>query len=505
MIDAPKDIDLLVIGGGINGAGIACDAAGRGLKVALCEQGDLASQTSSASSKLIHGGLRYLEHYEFRLVRESLAERSTLLNKAPHLVHPMRFVLPHHPTMRPAWMLSLGLFLYDRLAKFDPRLPRSHRLNLRTDFEGQALNESVDAGFVYSDCWVDDARLVVANAKNAQAHGAYIYTRTKAIKAVRENGQWVVTLKNLLTDRVVVVHAKALVNAAGPWTLDVLKTCDVNAKGKQLRLVKGSHMVVDRLYEGDQAYIVQNDDGRIVFVIPYQNDFTLIGTTEIMMNAPPQLQGDRLDISEQETQYLCETVNSYFKKSILPKDKVWSFAGVRPLFDDASSNASQVTREYVLDLDVQNGPPLLSVFGGKMTTYRQLAEKALHQLKPFFPNMDKPWTAKAVLPGGDVEDNFAQHLKHVYPNLDEKTLSGMAKRHGELAHAILDGAEIMKDLGQNFGHGLCAQEVVYMMDHEWAVEPDDILWRRSKLGLKFDAPQKEELTTFMKNRIESSV
>lgn len=500
MSHLPSDTDILVIGGGINGVGVACDAAGRGLKVVLCEHGDLASATSSASSKLVHGGLRYLEHYEFRLVRESLAERSILLNKAPHLVHPMRFVLPHHPSMRPAWMLSLGLFLYDHLAKFDPRLARSWRLNLNTDVEGQALNTSVDTGFVYSDCWVDDSRLVVCIARAAADHGAHVLTRTRVTGAKRQGDAWDVTVHDLASDQTHTIHARAIVNAAGPWTLDVLKACHGQDQGKQLRLVKGSHMVVPRLYAGEHAYILQNDDGRIVFVIPYQDDFTLIGTTEERMDVPPNMDGERLDISAEESAYLCQTVNSYFTTSIKPEDAVWSYAGVRPLFDDEAAHASHVTREYVLDLDVSEGLALLSVFGGKLTTYRQLAEKVLQRLKPYVPDMGAPWTEKAVLPGGDMPTTpaaFFEHLHHMYPDIVPDVLHGLAKRHGELAHVILDGAETMAELGQYFGHGLTAREVDYMIAHEWACTAEDILWRRSKLGLIFDARQHAALAAYI--------
>jgi len=497
----PLDTDLLVIGGGINGVGVACDAAGRGLKVMLCEQNDLASATSSASSKLIHGGLRYLEHYEFRLVRESLGERSTMLSKAPHLVHPMRFVLPHHPTMRPAWMLSLGLFLYDRLSKYDPRLPRSHRLDLKTDKEGQALNDSVDAGFMYSDCWVDDSRLVVANARQASNHGAHIHTRMQVTKAVRQGSSWAVTLHDLERDETHVVKARAIVNAAGPWTLEALKHCQGHAQGKQLRLVKGSHIVLPRLYDGDHAYILQNDDGRIAFVIPFHRDFTLIGTTEVLLDAPPEIGGERLDISNEEAAYLCETVNGYFKKTIRPEDAVWSFAGVRPLFDDDSDNASAVTREYVLDLDVSDGSPLLSIFGGKLTTYRQLAEKVLKRLSPYFPEMEQPWTAGAKLPGGDLGGALFEQFHHMYPNIDDDVLSGLANRHGDLAHSILDGAENMNELGQNFGSGLTAREVDYMIEHEWVRTAGDILWRRSKLGLNLNPNQQQTLAAYVKGAL----
>lgn len=492
MTHMPSHTDLLVIGGGINGAGVACDAAGRGLSVVLCEQNDLASATSSASSKLIHGGLRYLEHYEFRLVRESLKERSALLTKAPHLVHPMRFVLPHHPTMRPAWMLALGLFFYDRLAKFDPRLPRSQRLDLNVDIEGEALNNSVETGFSYSDCWVDDARLVIANAQSAVHHGAHVFTHMQVVGAERQNGQWRVTLCDLAKEKTHVVLAKAIVNAAGPWTLDTLKTCGAKAQGKQLRLVKGSHMVVKKLYEGDHAYIVQNDDGRIVFVIPYHQNFSLIGTTEVIMESPPQIAGKRLDISPSEAAYLCETVNSYFNHKITPQDSVWSFAGVRPLFDDKSDSASKVTREYVLDLDVSGGAPLLSIFGGKLTTYRQLAEKVLQRLEPYFPHMGAPWTEHSLLPGGEFSDEVFE-----YPHIEDAVLQGLAHRHGDLMHSILKDVKTGADLGEDFGAGLTAREVDYMIDQEWAVTVDDVLWRRSKLGLVFTPVQQQALAAYL--------
>lgn len=496
----PDIVDLLVIGGGINGAGIACDAAGRGLSVVLCEQDDLASATSSASSKLIHGGLRYLEHYQFGLVRESLGERGVMLDKAPHLIHPMTFVLPHHPTMRPAWMLQAGLFLYDHLAKYDPRLPRSRKLNLGRDPEGRALNDTVDAGFSYSDCWVDDSRLVVLNARSAVEHGAHVLTRTRVDHAERANGRWQVSLHDVMTSQERTVEACAIVNAAGPWTLGMLKSCSGNAKGKGQRLVKGSHIVVDKLYDGDHAYILQNDDGRIVFVIPFHQDFNLIGTTEVVLDAPPA-PGTQLAISDEETNYLCQSVNGYLTSHLSPDDVVWSFAGIRPLFDDASDNASAVTREYVLDLDEQDGVPLLSVFGGKLTTYRQLAEKALHRLRPYFSEMGAAWTRSAPLPGGDVSDNFADQLCHMHPGIDDNILRGLARRYGTLAHVVLDGAETQTDMGQQFGAGLTAREVDYMIAHEWARTVDDVLWRRTKHGLRLSADQRDELTVYMTARV----
>lgn len=495
-------VDLLVVGGGINGAGVACDAAGRGLSVVLCEQGDLAGATSSASSKLVHGGLRYLEHYEFRLVRESLAERSALLNKAPHIVRPKRFVLPLGPGMRPAWMVAAGLFLYDHLSARDSRLPNSQRLDLHGAPEGAALSSGARVGFAYSDCTMDDARLVVLNALAAAENGARILTRTAFVSARREEGVWRATLRDSVSGGEETVYARAIVNAAGPWVSSVIDAVHEGQTHRDVRLVKGSHIVVPRLYDGDQAYILQNDDGRVVFVIPYQGDFTLIGTTEHDLDAPPPLDGQGFGASAEETDYLCHAVNRYFKTHIAPADVVWAYAGVRPLFAHEAASATSVTREYVLDVQSRDGAaPLVSVFGGKLTTYRRLAEKVLERLKPFVTHMGAPWTLHAPLPGGDLPnggmDALLLQLHRDYPWADDALLSGLMARHGTRAARVLGDAAEPTDLGQDFGHGLTACEVDYLMTVEWARSGDDVLWRRTKLGLRFDTAQRAALEAYV--------
>lgn len=497
--------DLLVVGGGINGVGVARDAAGRGLSVLLCEQGDLGGATSSASSKLVHGGLRYLEHYEFRLVAESLAERATLLNMAPHIVHPMRFVLPHAPGMRPAWMVSLGLFLYDVLSKRDARLGSCGKLDLTTAFQGEPLQDHVRVGFDYADCTVDDSRLVVLNARAAQDRGADIFTRTALVEARREDGVWRVTLRDAVSGVERDVHTKVLVNVAGPWVRSVIDSAHGVLVGKDVRLVKGSHIVVPRLFDGDYAYILQNDDGRVVFVIPFHNAFTLIGTTEDILEAPPPMDGAGFGISDVESEYLCRAVNRYFSKQISPADVTWAYAGVRPLFEDKAASASAVTREYVLDLQSINGDaPLLSVFGGKLTTYRRLAEKVQDKVRTFLPDMGQAWTSGVPLPGGNLPDDgmdgLLAELQTAYPWATEAFLRALADRHGALVFDVLDGTANEAALGENFGHGLYAREVDYFISHEWAREANDILWRRTKLGLVMDEAERAALASYLFSR-----
>jgi glycerol-3-phosphate dehydrogenase len=396
-----RPVDLLVVGGGINGAGIARDAAGRGLSVVLCEKGDLAGGTSSASSKLIHGGLRYLEHLEFRLVREALYEREVLLHAAPHIIRPLRFILPHATGLRPAWMLRVGLVLYDRLGGRE-RLPPSSAVDLRRDPVGAPLKASFTRGFSYADCWVDDARLVVLTAVDARDRGAEVRTRTRCIGARRTDGMWEAELESAGGGRTR-LRARALVNAAGPWVDEMLGQISGATRKSGLRLVKGSHIVVPRLHDGDQAYILQNRDRRVFFVLPYEDRFSLIGTTE------EPYEGDlgAVHISDSETAYLCEAANRYFTRGVSPGDVVWSYAGVRPLYDDARVSASAITRDYVFDLDWGNGqPPLLSVFGGKITTFRKLAEHALGKLAPHLPHAGPAWTQTAALPGGDMPGHW---------------------------------------------------------------------------------------------------
>jgi glycerol-3-phosphate dehydrogenase len=481
-----EDYDLVVIGGGINGTGIARDAAGRGLRVLLCEMNDLASATSSASTKLIHGGLRYLEHYEFRLVREALKEREVLWGNAPHIIWPLRFVLPHVPGLRPTWMIRLGLFLYDHLGG-RKKLPGSEGINLATHAAGQPLKAKLRKGFVYSDCWVDDARLVVLNAMDARDRGAEILTRTECVGAVRHADGWDVTLRGKDGGDARVVHGKMLVNAAGPWCASLIDPQNgvVDAqKTASIRLVKGSHIVVPKLFDHDKCYIFQNPDGRIVFAIPYQGDFTLIGTTDIDYKGDPS----RVKITEDETAYLCELATSYFKKPVTPDTVVWAYSGVRPLYGGESENASKVSRDYTLKLD--DGPghaPLLNIFGGKITTYRKLAEHALQIICKKLNRDDVSWTENAVLPGGDLPGGFDVALDHYgqrYPWLPKTMLHRLLRAYGSKITVILADAGSLNDLGQHYGQGLYEAELQYLIDQEWAHDVEDVIWRRSKLGLR---------------------
>jgi glycerol-3-phosphate dehydrogenase len=476
------EIDLFVIGGGINGAGIARDAAGRGLTVALAERDDLAGGTSSASSKLVHGGLRYLEHYEFRLVRESLAEREVLLRIAPHLVRPLRFVMPYQPARRPAWMIRLGLFLYDHLGGHSS-LPASEGVDLASQW-GAGIKQIFSRGFAYSDCRVDDARLVVLNARDAARNGALIMTRTECVAARREGTRWHVTTEERRTGARRVFRARALVNAAGPWVAAVAETVAGIKPRDRLRLVKGSHVVVPRLYQGEQAYLLQSADGRIVFIIPFEERFSLIGTTEVALDAAPAAVG----ILPEEILYLRRVVASFLDRSFEDGEIAWSFAGIRPLYDDGSKDPSAVTRDYVLELDGGKGaPPLLSVFGGKITTYRRLAEHALDKLRPTFPGMKPAWTSQGTLPGGDVGPGgmlqFISRLVASRPQLPTELLRRLARRHGSEVETLLGSARDAADLGRHFGGLLYEREVEHFIRQEWARTVDDIIWRRSKSGL----------------------
>ena len=486
-VDSHEVCDLLVIGGGINGAGIARDAAGRGISVTLVEQDDLASYTSSSSTKLIHGGLRYLEYYAFHLVREALMERERLLRCAPHIVWPLRFVLPYSRGGRPAWMLRLGLFIYDHLGGRQT-LPPSQSVRLPNAF-GSALRPDVSRVFVYSDCWVQDSRLVVLNARDAAEHGARIHTRTRLVAAERRNGLWHATVERPPSGERQELRARILVNAAGPWVSEVLTSRLHVSTGKQVRLVKGSHIVTRRLYEGEHAYILQNPDKRIVFAIPYEGAFTLIGTTDVPWEGRP----GPMRIDADETNYLCESVSRWFAHPVTPADVVWSYSGVRPLYDDAASDAAAVTREYVLDLDTSGGAEtegnaaLLSVFGGKITTYRRLAEHALDKLAPHLPQRTAPWTARAPLPGGDMANAdfglFLAELQRARPFLPAPLAYRLARAYGTRVDRLLGNATRLADLGEDLGGGLSEAEVDYLVREEWAQTPDDILWRRSKLGL----------------------
>jgi len=478
--------DLAVIGGGINGVGIAADAAGRGLKVFLCEKDDLAQHTSSASSKLIHGGLRYLEHYEFRLVREALAEREVLLAKAPHIVKPMRFVLPHRPHLRPAWMIRAGLFLYDHLGK-RKRLGASRSLRFGP---GYPLKPAITRGFEYADCAVDDARLVVLNAMAAREKGAHIVTRTRCLRAERVDGVWQVELQHA-DGSLQSIRARALVNAAGPWVANFIKD-DLKLDAPYgIRLIQGSHLIVPRLYEGEHAYILQNEDQRIVFCIPYLDRFTLIGTTDREYSGDPA----QVKITEAETDYLLKVVNAHFNHQLSRADILHTYSGVRPLCNDESDNPSAVTRDYTLALSAGEGQaPLLSVFGGKLTTYRKLAESAMAELKPYFTQMRASWTATAPLPGGE-DMTTAQALTDAilaqYGWLPVDIAKRWAVTYGSRVWRLLDGIQGPEDLGQAIGGGLFSREVDYLRSEEWAVDAADILWRRTKLGL-FTSPAEQQ-------------
>ena len=474
-------VDLLVIGGGINGAGIAREAAGRGLTVLLAEQGDLAQGTSSASTKLIHGGLRYLEYYEFRLVREALKEREVLLAAAPHIIWPLRFLLPHARHLRPAWMIRTGLFLYDNIGGRE-RLPASRGVDLKSDAVGAPLKPEFTKGFCYSDCWVEDSRLVVLNAMDAAERGTEILTRTRCVSARAERGAWKAVLQDRSGARRTVA-ARGLVNAAGPWVAGVADAVIGRPLDEPIRLVKGSHIVVPKLFEGEQAYILQNEDRRIVFAIPYERRFTLIGTTDLNYLGDPAA----VAITPEETDYLCAVVGRYFRKAVTPADVVWSYSGVRPLYNDKRESASAVTRDYVLRLETPEGAPLLSVYGGKITTYRKLGEHALEKLAPHFPKLGRPWTAAAPLPGGDMPDRdfdrFFAGLLARRPWLPEALARRWARAYGTRIEAMIGGADGLGGLGRHYGDDLYQCEIDYLTAREWARTSTDILWRRSKLGL----------------------
>ncbi|SDD50584.1 glycerol-3-phosphate dehydrogenase [Paraburkholderia lycopersici] len=474
--------DLLVVGGGINGAGIARDAAGRGLSVLLCEQDDLASHTSSASTKLIHGGLRYLEYKEFGLVRKALQERETLLRAAPHIMWPLRFVMPHMPNLRPAWLIRMGLFLYDHLAKRE-LLPGSRGIDMRRHAAGAPLVDSIRRGFVYSDGWVDDARLVVLNALDAKEHGAQILTRTKLVSARRAHGEWQAVLRRP-DGSTFDVRARAVANAAGPWVGEVLHGALGRGAQHSVRLVKGSHIVTKRLFDHDHAYIFQNPDKRIIFAIPYEHDFTLIGTTDVEYRNDPA----KVSIDGDETRYLCESINRYFKRKISPADVHWTYSGVRPLLEEEGAvNASAVTRDYKLELDDAAGAPLLSVFGGKITTFRKLAEEASGLLCRALGHTAPSWTAGAPLPGGDIAharfEPFAQDFAKRHAWLPAALARRYARAYGTRAEHLAGSARSLADLGAEVAPGIYEAELRYLRDAEWATRAEDVLWRRSKLGL----------------------
>jgi len=485
--------DLIVIGGGINGAGIAVDAAGRGLSVLMLEAQDLACATSSASSKLIHGGLRYLEHYEFRLVSEALAEREVLLKMAPHIAFPMRFRLPHRPHLRPAWMIRLGLFMYDHLGK-RTTLPGSKGLRFGAD---SVLKPEIVRGFEYSDCWVDDARLVVLNAQEIEKRGGEVRTRTRVTKAWRENGLWTVEAEDIDTGKTYQWQAKGLVNAAGPW---VKQLFDDGLKLKSpygIRLIKGSHIVVPRVHTQKQAYILQNEDNRIVFVIPWMDEFSIIGTTDVEYKGDPK----DVKISDSEIDYLLNVYNNHFKKSLAKDDIVWTYSGVRPLCDDESDSPQAITRDYTLDVhDEQGQAPLLSVFGGKLTTYRKLAEHAMEKLSKYYPGIGAAWTKTSVLPGGDFtgsREDYAVSLRRSYPFISEEMARHYARTYGSNSELFLKGKTSLEDLGELFGHHFYEAELRYLVEKEWVHAKDDAIWRRTKEGMWLNEQQQARVAEWL--------
>lgn len=490
--------DLFVIGGGINGCGIARDATGRGYSVYLAEMNDLASGTSSWSTKLIHGGLRYLEFYEFRLVREALKEREVLWSNAPHIIWPLRFVLPHHDGLRPAWLLRLGLFLYDHIGG-RKRLPATEVLDLTTDKAGAGLNSRFKKGFEYSDCWVDDARLVVLNARDAADRSAVIRTRSRVTDVRWVKDCWHVDVFDELNKSTGTIHAKMIVNASGPWVDRVISASSGSNTTKNVRLVQGSHIVVPRLFEHDRCYIFQNDDGRICFAIPYEGDYTLIGTTDQDYEGDPAA----AKISEKEIAYLCESISSYLEKPVMPDDVVWTYSGVRPLFDDGASAAQEATRDYILKVEkADQGGPWLNIFGGKITTYRRLAESALEKIDTALGRSpSQPWTHDKPLPGGDfpvtgVKALVAEILTR-YPFLDDRTVKRLVRLYGTRSYVVLGNAARSEDLGRCFGRDLLEAEVKYLIRDEWAVTADDVLWRRTKLGLGMTSEDSAALSEYM--------
>ena len=482
-------VDLLVVGGGVNGCGIARDAAGRGLSVTLCEMGDLAGGASSASTKLVHGGLRYLEYYEFRLVRESLAEREVLLASAPHVIYPLRFVLPHHAGLRPMWLLRVGLFLYDHIGG-RRTLPATRTLDLRRAPEGQPLKPQFKRGFAYSDAWTDDARMVALTALDAAERGARILTRTRLLSARREGGLWRATLQHADGTQEQVA-ARALVNAAGPWVAQVGRRLGANAPGRSVKLVKGSHIVLPRLYEGEHAYTLQGADGRVIFAIPYEGRFTLVGTTDLPVEGEP----GPVQASADEIAYLCKALGGYFAREPTPDEVVWTYAGVRPLHDDGHKDASAVTRDYVLDLDAPTGSaPLLSVYGGKITTFRKLSAHALDLLTPALGVVAPAWTRGAKLPGGDLSGGFGAfraETARTHPWIGEPHLTRLCRAYGSRLPQVLGDARSWADMGEAFGAGLTAREAAYLKRMEWAKAPEDVLWRRSKLGLHMSPAERD--------------
>ncbi|MBW9066348.1 glycerol-3-phosphate dehydrogenase [Rhizobium herbae] len=494
--------DIFVIGGGINGCGIARDAVGRGYSVALAEMDDFASGTSSRATKLIHGGLRYLEHYEFRLVRESLMEREVLWAMAPHIIWPMRFVLPFHKGgIRPAWLIRLGLFLYDHIGG-RKLLPATRTLDMRRDPAAKPLKALFTKAFEYSDGWVDDARLVVLNARDAAQKGARIMTRSRVVSARREGGLWSVDVENDASGVVNTFKARMLINAAGPWVDVVLSNAVGKNKVHNVRLVQGSHIVVKKKFDDLRAYFFQNPDNRIIFAIPYETDFTLIGTTDSDFTGDPK----NIQITDGEINYLCNAASEYFSEPVKPADVVWTYSGVRPLYDDGASKAQEATRDYVLKIDANNGDaPLLNVFGGKLTTYRRLSEHALEKIAGAIGAKGAPWTANSVLPGGNFpatgyEAEVAK-LKNRYPFLAERHARRLVRLYGTLAVSLLGEIDRAEGLGRHFGADLYEVEVQWLISQEWARRAEDVLWRRTKLGLKLTQAEAAGLEEYMRETI----
>lgn len=501
-MDSNKVYDLFIIGGGINGCGVAADAAGRGLSVFLAEQKDLASGTSSASSKLIHGGLRYLEHYEFRLVKEALAEREVLLSKAPHLVSPLKFTLPHRPHLRPAWMIRAGLFMYDHLSKRNS-LPSAKTVALGTD---AGLKPEINKGFEYYDCWVDDARLVVNNAIEAVRLGAKIETgiRCESAHFSEKDGLWVIGCKDVETGDVFDIAAKHIINAAGPWMRQVIDKGVPQLKASRgIRLIKGSHIIVPRVPNGDSAYILQNEDRRIVFVLPYLNDYSVIGTTDKEYAGPL----DNISIDEDEIDYLISVHNQHFLHEINARDIVATYSGVRPLCDDESNDPSAITRDYTIDCQSLGSNAFISIYGGKITTYRKLANAVLEELRAFEPNLQKEWTRSTPLPGcaffGETRDEIHSNLVTRFPWLTPELAKRYASSYGHLCEKFLNGRTSLRQLGRDFGQGLTESEVDYLIEHEWARTSNDILFRRTKVGYRFEPSQIEALETYITAKIET--
>jgi len=495
--DALEHYDILVIGGGVNGCGIARDAVGRGLTVALVEQGDLAGETSSSSTKLFHGGLRYLEYYEFGLVRKALIEREILLRNMPHIAWPMRFIIPHLKGMRPKWMLRAGLFIYDYIGG-RKMLPPTKTVNLEKGPLGAPLVDSIKVGFEYSDCWVDDARLVVLNARDAADRGAKIMVRTRFQSAKPKDGHWVANVKDIRSGKTKRIEAKVLVNAGGPWVKSIIEDRLKTETPENIRLVRGSHIVIPKIYDHDRAYFFQIADGRLVFTIPYENDFTLIGTTDVDHKGDP----GNPQCSPEEAAYLCDVISKNFKKKISTDDIVWSYAGVRPLHDSEGGDAKSASRDYEIKLREIDGSPLINIFGGKITTHRKLSEEVAAEFAPYTQMIGKPWTHNAPLPGGDFalqqKDDLIAQFRWDFPFLDEAQVRRMFKSYGTKASEMLNGLTSAKQMGKNFGSGLTEIEVKWLMEHEWAQTAEDVVWRRSKLGLRMTDGQVAELDVWMK-------